>query len=110
MRIGVNTLFLIPDEVGGSEIYLCETLKALLATEAGHEFVLFTGREERGHGVLQMVGGGPAMGVDQRVGISGHLPETFPLHTVGAALPWTLFTDSQVPSRRGPGRGPWRET
>lgn len=60
MRIGINTLFLIPDEVGGSEIYLCETLKALLAMDAGHEFVLFTGRE--GHAKLfPMVGNNPGV-------------------------------------------------
>ena len=45
MRIGINTLFFIPGEVGGSETYLCETLKALLALGEGHEVVLFTNRE-----------------------------------------------------------------
>ncbi len=29
MRIGVNTLFLIPGEVGGSQTYCVETLKAM---------------------------------------------------------------------------------
>lgn len=45
MRIGVNALFFIPGEVGGSETYLCETLKALPALGGGHEMVLFTNRE-----------------------------------------------------------------
>jgi glycosyltransferase involved in cell wall biosynthesis len=45
MRIGINTLFFIPGEVGGSETYLCETLKALLALGGGHEVILFTSRE-----------------------------------------------------------------
>lgn len=55
MRIGINTLFLIPGEVGGSETYLCESLKALVELGGGHEFVLFTGRE--GHAKLfPMVG------------------------------------------------------
>jgi len=44
MRIGINTLFMIPGEVGGSETYLCETLRALLAQD-GDEYVLFTNRE-----------------------------------------------------------------
>ena len=50
MRIGINALFYIPGEVGGSETYLCETLDALLALGGGHEFVLFAGRE--GHAQL----------------------------------------------------------
>ena len=46
MRIGVNTLFLIPGEVGGSETYLCETLPVMIRL-AGPEisWVLFTNRE-----------------------------------------------------------------
>lgn len=50
MRIGVNTLFFIPGEVGGSETYLGETLQAMIALGGGHEFVLFTNRE--GHAGL----------------------------------------------------------
>ena len=44
MRIGVNTLFLIPAEVGGSETYLRRTLPALAEACAGDELVLFTNR------------------------------------------------------------------
>ncbi len=44
LRIGVNTLFLIPGEVGGSETYLRETLAALQPL-AGVELLLFTNTE-----------------------------------------------------------------
>lgn len=45
MRIGINTLFYIPAEVGGSETYLRETLKAMARDRAGPFLVLFTNRE-----------------------------------------------------------------
>lgn len=45
MRIGVNTLFLLPGEVGGSETYLRQTLRALTAVYPDVGFVLFTNRE-----------------------------------------------------------------
>lgn len=45
MRIGINTLFLIPGEVGGSQTYFCETLKAMIAQFPEDEYVLFTQRE-----------------------------------------------------------------
>jgi glycosyltransferase involved in cell wall biosynthesis len=45
VRIGVNTLFLVPGEVGGTETYLRETLDALTGPGGGHEWVLFTNRE-----------------------------------------------------------------
>jgi len=45
MRVGVNTLFLIPGEVGGSETYLRETLKALVVGHPAIELTLFTNRE-----------------------------------------------------------------
>ena len=50
MRVGVNTLFLLPGEVGGSETYLVETLAALLRAEPGLALTLFTARE--GHAAL----------------------------------------------------------
>ncbi len=50
MRIGINTLFYIPGEVGGSETYLLETFAAMLEQAGEHEFVLFTNRE--GHAAL----------------------------------------------------------
>ncbi|WP_420208614.1 glycosyltransferase family 4 protein [Candidatus Electronema sp. JC] len=45
MRIGVNTLFLVPGDVGGTEIYLRETLKAMAALADGDTLVLFTNCE-----------------------------------------------------------------
>ncbi len=45
MRVGVNTLFMIPGEVGGSETYLCETLAAIASGFPDLELVLFTNAE-----------------------------------------------------------------
>lgn len=45
MRIGVNTLFLIPTEVGGSETYLRNALQHLARGPADLEFVVFTNNE-----------------------------------------------------------------
>jgi glycosyltransferase involved in cell wall biosynthesis len=45
MRIGVNTLFLIPGDVGGTETYLREVLLAIAKSFSGIEWVLFTNRE-----------------------------------------------------------------
>jgi glycosyltransferase involved in cell wall biosynthesis len=49
MRIGVNTLFLIPGEVGGTETYLREVLLAMAKSFADIEWVLFTNRENDGY-------------------------------------------------------------
>jgi glycosyltransferase involved in cell wall biosynthesis len=48
MRIGVNTLFLIPGEVGGTETYLREVLLAMARSFVDIEWVLFTNRENDG--------------------------------------------------------------
>jgi glycosyltransferase involved in cell wall biosynthesis len=45
LRIGVNTLFLIPGEVGGTETYLRETLLDIAKSFVDIEWVLFTNRE-----------------------------------------------------------------
>jgi glycosyltransferase involved in cell wall biosynthesis len=45
MRIGVNTLFLIPGEVGGTETYLCETLAAIARNHGDVGLVLFNNSE-----------------------------------------------------------------
>lgn len=45
MRIGINTLFLIPGEVGGTETYLREVLLAMAKSFTDIEWVLFTNRE-----------------------------------------------------------------
>ncbi|MCI5209799.1 MAG: hypothetical protein D3910_13630 [Candidatus Electrothrix sp. ATG2] len=42
MRIGVNTLFLVPGDVGGTEIYLRRNLLAMVADSPRDVFVLFT--------------------------------------------------------------------
>jgi len=45
MKIGINTLFLIPGEVGGTETYLRETLLAMAEHFPDVSMVLFTNRE-----------------------------------------------------------------
>ncbi|HOE67193.1 MAG TPA: glycosyltransferase, partial [Candidatus Hydrogenedentes bacterium] len=45
LRIGVNTLFLIPREVGGTEIYVRSILPALREVAPSLSFVVFTNRE-----------------------------------------------------------------
>lgn len=45
MIIGINTLFYIPGEVGGSETYLLEILRAWKRTESDLQVVLFTNIE-----------------------------------------------------------------
>jgi glycosyltransferase involved in cell wall biosynthesis len=45
MRVGVNTLFLIPREVGGTEIYVRSVLPALQSIRSDLEIVVFTNRE-----------------------------------------------------------------
>ena len=45
LRLGVNTLFYLPGEVGGSETYLLETLRALVRRPDAPDLVLFTNAE-----------------------------------------------------------------
>lgn len=45
MRIGINTLFYIPGEVGGSETYLRRTLTAMATRIADDVLLVFTNRE-----------------------------------------------------------------
>lgn len=45
MRLGINTLFMVPGDVGGTETYLCETLLAALKAYPDVEFILFTNNE-----------------------------------------------------------------
>lgn len=45
LRLGVNTLFLVPGDVGGTETFLRETLKALATSQCALELVLFTTRD-----------------------------------------------------------------
>jgi glycosyltransferase involved in cell wall biosynthesis len=44
-RIGVNALYLLPGEVGGTEIYLRELLAALAAIDAANQYFVFTNLE-----------------------------------------------------------------
>jgi glycosyltransferase involved in cell wall biosynthesis len=48
LRIGVNALYLIPGEVGGSEIYLNCLLRALAAIDRDNHYFVFTNRETTG--------------------------------------------------------------
>jgi glycosyltransferase involved in cell wall biosynthesis len=45
LRIGINALYLIPGEVGGSEIYLRHLLPALAAIDSVNQYFVFTNRE-----------------------------------------------------------------
>ncbi len=45
MRIGVNTLFLVPGDVGGTEVYLRKNLEEMATQFPEHTFVLFTTRD-----------------------------------------------------------------
>jgi len=45
MRIGINTLFMVPGDVGGTEVYLRNTLLAMADLGTGDSFVLFTNSE-----------------------------------------------------------------
>jgi glycosyltransferase involved in cell wall biosynthesis len=45
IHIGVNTLFLIPGEVGGTETYLCKTLDAICRQFPATRVTVFTNRE-----------------------------------------------------------------
>lgn len=47
MIVGVNALFMIPGEVGGSETYLRRTLAAAAHAFPRHEFVVFANHENR---------------------------------------------------------------
>jgi len=48
LRLGVNTLFYLPGEVGGSETYLLETLRALIRLPDAPSLVLFSNLENEG--------------------------------------------------------------
>lgn len=45
MRIGINTLFLVPGDVGGTEVYLRNTLVGMAAAIGKDILVVFTNRE-----------------------------------------------------------------
>ncbi|MCX7918581.1 MAG: glycosyltransferase family 4 protein [bacterium] len=45
MRIGINTLFLLPGKVGGTETYVRGLLYGLTKIDSQNEYILFTNRE-----------------------------------------------------------------
>src|SRR5579863_1295262 len=45
INIGINALYLIPGEVGGTEIYLRELLSALASIDAANQYFVFTNQE-----------------------------------------------------------------
>ncbi len=45
MRIGINALYLLPGQVGGTEIYLRSLLGALAGIDGDDEYLIFTNRE-----------------------------------------------------------------
>ena len=47
LRIGLNLLYLLPGEVGGTETYARELLRGLAAVDAEDQFVVFVSREAR---------------------------------------------------------------
>lgn len=48
MRVGINSLFLIPEGVGGSETYLRNVIRELPALDPAIAYMLFTNRENAG--------------------------------------------------------------
>jgi glycosyltransferase involved in cell wall biosynthesis len=48
LRVGINSLFLIPEGVGGSETYLRNVIRALPALDPDIAYTLFTNRENAG--------------------------------------------------------------
>lgn len=48
MRIGINALYLIPGEVGGTEPYLRSLLRALQGVDHDNDYVVYTNRENAG--------------------------------------------------------------
>ena len=45
MKVAINTLFLIPGEVGGSETYMCETVQAVCREQPEIQLVFITNEE-----------------------------------------------------------------
>jgi len=45
VRIGVNALYLIPGQVGGTEIYLRSLLEAMIESAPSHDYFIFTNQE-----------------------------------------------------------------
>lgn len=54
MRIGINTLFLIPGKVGGTETYLRGLIHGLSKIDSENEYILFTNQEN--HTTFEITG------------------------------------------------------
>src|SRR5262249_23697980 len=48
MRIGINSLYLIPGKVGGTESYLRNLIHALQACDSDNQYVIYSNRENAG--------------------------------------------------------------
>lgn len=48
MIIGINALYLLPGQVGGTEVYLRRLLRALQALDATNHYLVYTNAENRG--------------------------------------------------------------
>jgi glycosyltransferase involved in cell wall biosynthesis len=48
VRIGINALYLLPGKVGGSEIYIRNLVKQLVAIDRDNEYLIFVNRESAG--------------------------------------------------------------
>ena len=48
MRIGINTLFLTPGQVGGTEVYLYQLVDALGQIDAENEYLLYVAEQNQG--------------------------------------------------------------
>lgn len=49
MRIGVNTLYLLPGRVGGSETYIANIIKWLVSLDKDNEYIVFINNECKGY-------------------------------------------------------------
>jgi glycosyltransferase involved in cell wall biosynthesis len=83
MRLGLDLLFLIPDETGGRETYARELISAMFAVEPGLRATAFINRDTGTSLVRQL---GPVMRV-VRVPVSARRPEQWALGEL-ALLPW----------------------
>jgi hypothetical protein len=48
VRIGINALYLLPGQVGGSEIYIRNLVKQLAAASGETTYVIFVNKESEG--------------------------------------------------------------
>jgi glycosyltransferase involved in cell wall biosynthesis len=87
LRIGVNALYLIPGEVGGTEIYLRSLLAALARVDDRNEYFVYVNAETAGHIAIES---GRFHVVECRVR-AGFRP--WRIAWEQTALPWRLWLD-----------------